>query len=69
MRGGVVDAGDQVMGFAVAKVPIERVLIWRTQRRKGERQVTKDRGRREYIIKKSNGFFFFIIKFRDKIVF
>ena len=37
--GGVVDAGDQVMGFTVAKVPLQiRVLRWRTQRREGERK-------------------------------
>ena len=46
MRGGAVDAGDQVMGFAVTKVPLERVLRWRIQRRKGKRKETKDRGRR-----------------------
>ena len=26
LRGGVVDAGDQVMGIAVGKVPLGRVL-------------------------------------------
>jgi len=26
LRGGGVDASDQVMGFVVAKVPLERVL-------------------------------------------
>ena len=36
LRGGVVDAGDQVMGIAVGKVPLGRVLRWRTQRKKGK---------------------------------
>ena len=53
LRGSVVDVGDQVMGFAVGKVPLGRVLRWRTQRRKVE-----DRGRRENK-KKSRRFFFF----------
>ena len=57
LRGGVVDIDDQVMGFAVAKVPLERFLRWRTQRRKGERKETEDRGRREN--KKSISVFFF----------
>ena len=52
--------------LALAKVLLERVIRWRTQRRKGERKETEDRGRREK--KKSNGVFFFF-KFKDKIVF
>ena len=47
LRGGVVDASDQVMGFVVAKVPLKIVLRWRTHRRKGERKETEEKGRRE----------------------
>ena len=67
MRGGVVDASDQVMGFIMAKVPLERVLRWRTHRRKGERKETEEKGRRES--KKKVTAYFFFFKFRDKIVF
>ena len=38
LRGCVVDAGDQVMGFTVGKVPLGRVLRWRTQKKGGRRR-------------------------------
>ena len=47
LHGGVVDASDQVMGSVVANVLLERVLRWRTHRRKGERKETEEKGRRE----------------------
>ena len=47
LHGGVVDASDQVMGFVVAKVSLERVLRWRTHRRKGERKEIEEKVRRE----------------------
>ena len=72
LRGGVVDASDQVMGFIMAKVPLERVLRWRTHRRKGERKETEEKGRRESK-KKVTAYFFFLssgtkLSFRMKLV-
>ena len=67
--GSVVDAGDQVMCFAVAKVPLERVLRWRTQRREGERKEKEARGRREKKIITAFLFLFFFFKFRTKLSF
>ena len=61
LRGGVVDASDQVMGFVVAKVPLKIVLRWRTHRRKGERKV-KQKKKEEEKVKKSNNVFFVFFK-------
>ena len=55
---GAVDAGDQVMGFTVAKVPLQ------IEFRDGELREERGRGN-----KKSNGVYFYFLKFREKIVF
>ena len=65
--GSVVDASDQVMGFAVAKVPLEREFCdgeLKEESGRGKRQKTE----KEEKIKKKYWHVFFS-KYRDKIVF
>ena len=70
--GSVVDASDQVMGFAVAKVPLEREFCdgeLKEESGRGKRQKTE----KEEEKKKSTGMFFFLssgtkLYFRTKLV-
>ena len=72
MHGGVVDASDQAMGFAKAKVRLERESYEKENSKKrgriGERNETKERerGRRE---NQSNGIWLLGTKlsFEDQI--
>ena len=65
--GSVVDGSDQVMGFAVAKVPLEREFC------DGELKEESGRGKRQKIEKeekiKKKYWHVFFYKFKDKIVF
>ena len=64
--GSVVDGSDQVMGFAVAKIPLEREFCdgeLKEESGRGKRQKTE---KKEKIKKKYWHVFF--SKFRDKIV-
>ena len=57
MRGGVVDASDQVMGFTVAKVSLKRVL--NSEKGRGEREREKERERERKVTVYFFFFFFF----------
>ena len=64
--GSVVDASDQVMGFAVAKVPLEREFCDGELKEESGRERDKRQRKKR---KKKKYWHVFFSKFRDKIVF
>ena len=57
--GSVVDASDQVMGFAMAKVPLKREFCDGELKEESRRRKRQKTEKEEKIKKKSTGIFFF----------